>query len=66
MRNIKYKNTFERFYFNNRWKQPTYSRNGDWTVLGISVWWCSPASFRYSICLFGIEFHFWMKHEALK
>jgi hypothetical protein len=50
---------YERIYFNNRWKQNEFKRNHDWTIIGVSKWWCGPCDFCYKICFFGLEAHIW-------
>lgn len=57
---------FERFYFLNRWKQPSYARNDNWVIIGIYKWWSSPYSFCYMIGLFGLEVRFWFKESEVQ
>lgn len=52
---------FERIAFLNRWKLKKYSRNCDWTIIGISVWWSSPESYCYKFCFFGFEVNLWFE-----
>lgn len=55
----KYKIKFDRINFSNRWKQSRIGRGSDWTIIGISEWWCSPTEFCYKICFFGLDLKIW-------
>jgi hypothetical protein len=55
--------TFDRISFFNRWKQRKYSRNCDWIVFGLAVWWVGPESYCYRLCLFGLELKIWFNRE---
>jgi hypothetical protein len=57
---------YERIYFKNRWKEHKYSRNCDWTIIGVSKWWCSPYNFCYKLCFFGLEVHIWFNRTIHK
>ncbi|WP_040280837.1 hypothetical protein [Psychroserpens damuponensis] len=52
---------FDEIRFMNRWKQKSYSRNCDWTIIGVTKWWFGPESFCYKICFFGLEAQIWIK-----
>jgi len=62
----KYKITFDRLAIMNRWALKSYSRNCDWVVFGFHIWWSSPKSFCYKLCLFGLDFQFWFNREFIK
>lgn len=55
--------SFERIFFNNRWKQKKYSRNCDWVIIGISKNWFGPTSFCYKISFFGFDLNIWFLRE---
>lgn len=61
----KSKITYDRFYFQNRWKRNKYSRNCDWTIVGLSVWWSCPTSFCYTFSLFGLELKIWFTRDFI-
>ena len=61
----KEKITFERLFLNNRWKQKEYSRNCNWTIIGIHKHWAGPSSFCYKLCFFGIDIHIWFNREFI-
>jgi len=58
---IKYKSKLREVIFYNRWKQRKHSRNGDWTLFGLSRWACSYEEYSYKLCFFGFEVHLWFK-----
>lgn len=51
--------SFDEITFYNRWKQHPYSRNCDWTIIGISTWWVDPTRYCYKVCFFGLELKIW-------
>ena len=61
----KYKITFERFGFNNRWKQDDFDKNCNWVIFGVQEYWIGPESFCYKICLFGFDLHIWFDRKFL-
>jgi len=56
------KHKYDEITFHNRWKYNKYSRNCDWTIIGIAKWWVSPERYCYKICLFGLELKIWFKN----
>lgn len=55
------KTKFSRFILINRWKTKKYSRQCDWTIIGIQEWWAGPNDFCIKFCFFGIDLCFWFK-----
>ncbi|MGJ3236435.1 hypothetical protein [Marivirga sp.] len=55
------KTRFDRVFFENRWIQKKHRRRANWTIIGISTWWSSPYSYKYSFCFFGLEAHIWLE-----
>lgn len=39
--------------------QKKYSRNCDWTIVGLHKRWASWDSYCYKLCFFGLEVSFW-------
>jgi hypothetical protein len=62
---IKYKHSFDRIVFSNRWKIGKYTRNGDWVILGIQKWFFSSREYEYRICFFGFDIRIWLKREPI-
>jgi hypothetical protein len=61
----KEKHSISNITFQNRWKYRKYSRNCDWTIIGISKWWASVNKYSYNLCLFGFELKIWVKREFI-
>lgn len=59
-----YKYSFDTMYFGNRWSDPVYHRNSDWTIIGISTRWFSHYEFSYDLCFLGFECHIWIKRKT--
>jgi hypothetical protein len=51
----RYKIKFDSVSFLNRWKQRRLSRNANWTIIGVSVWWSQPTKYCYKFSFFGLE-----------
>lgn len=62
----KFKHTFDRIYFYNRWLDKDYMRPGDWTIIGIHVRWASYDSYCYRVCFFGVEVHAWFDRKSIE
>lgn len=58
-----YKHHFDRWYFENRWRQTKYQQPCDWTIVGISIRYASPTEYRYQISFFGLSINLWFKRE---
>jgi len=58
-----YKTKFKRLSLMNRWKLKSYSRNGDWVILGIHQWYASPTDYCYKICVFGFDLQIWFERH---
>lgn len=50
----KYTYRLDTIKFHSRWKYKSYARPCDWTIVGISVWWCGPENFEYRLSFFGL------------
>lgn len=57
----KYKHSFERMYYMNRWSERPYSRPSNWVVIGIHTRWFSHEEYSWRISLLGLEWSFWFK-----
>jgi len=58
-RKTKYSHKFDRIVINNRWKQPFYSRYGNWIIIGFGIRYFSPTEYEYYFNLFGIDLRIW-------
>jgi len=56
---------FERISLVNRWKQRSYSRNGDWVIVGIHQRYASYDSFCIKLCFFGLDLQIWFKKKFI-
>lgn len=57
----KYKHTFDRFVFTNRWKQSGRMRCwGDYTLIGICRFRFSSTEYEWRVCFIGFELRIWM------
>ena len=61
----KYKHSFEKVVFRNRWSLLKYQRCGDWVIIGIQKWWFSPTEYEYRIGFFGFDCRIWMKRTFI-
>ena len=61
----KFKYSFKRVFFRNRWAEKKYYRNYDWTIIGVHIRFSSPTEFCYDICLFGFECDIWINKKQL-
>lgn len=57
----KYNSRFDRLIVNNRWRKRHYSRLDTWVLFGLQEYWAGPHDMCWKICLFGIDFCFWIK-----
>lgn len=57
----KYKYSFDRIVFHNRWKIPKHQRSDDWLIIGFDKWWFSPNEFEYRIGFLGFDCRIWIK-----
>lgn len=62
----KWKITFDRFMVLNRWTLKPYSRNCNWTIIGVQKWWAGPKAFCYKICFFGFELQIWFERQIVE
>lgn len=63
--NSKYKTRFLKVKFTNRWRIPDYSREDNWTIIGLSVFHFSNERFHYKICFFGLQVNLHFKREFI-
>lgn len=61
----KYRHSFDRVLFENRWKSPFYSRHANWLIIGISTRYFSTTEYEYRIGFFGFDLRIWMKRTAI-
>ncbi len=62
----KYKYSFDRLVFNNRWMCKKHHRSDDWLIFGVQMWWFSSTEYEYRIGFFGIECRIWMKRKFIQ
>ena len=63
----KYKHSFNRLIFTNRWKQTGKMRYwGDFTLIGISKYWFSTTAYEWRLHFIGLELRFWMELKPKK
>jgi hypothetical protein len=64
----KYKHTFDKLVFTNRWIMDgkNWWRSGDYTLIGICRFGFSPTEYEWRLCFFGLEARIWMKREQIK
>lgn len=60
-----YKTKFERFFFECRWMQKSFHRNGDWTIVGIHKRYASWQNFEWQFCFFGFNLRVWFFKEPI-
>lgn len=66
MRAYRVKHSFDRIYFDNRWRRSRIGRPCDWVLIGISMWWAGPLQYRYQIAVLGFSINIWFKREFIK
>ena len=59
------KTVIDRVMVENRWKRPSFSRSGDWTIIGIRQRWYSPTEYGIIFCFFGYDIIVRLKKEFL-
>jgi len=62
----KYNVKFDRVAFNNRWKSPCYSRNGDWVIIGFGKRYFGINELEYYMNFFGLALRFWFIRIPVK
>ena len=61
----KYKHSFDRLLFTNRWKTYNIKYWGDYTLIGVCRFGFSATEYEWRICFIGLEIRIWMKREIL-
>lgn len=60
------KHKFKRVHFLNRWTALSYKPwKNDWVVFGFQKWYSGYASYRWTLCLFGLELSFWFEKKPI-
>lgn len=65
MQRRKYKNTFDRIFLENRWRQNRFMRPCDWTIIGIHHRFAGWDAHEYQFCFFGLSIRVWFKRELI-
>lgn len=62
----RYKHTFERITFDNRWRRKIWNREDNWLIFGCYLKWFGHLEYEYQIGLFGLRLRIWFKREFIE